>query len=585
MRKLRNRLIFHFSLQFVTLTIAITILVIILFFLLVNYIANDEIKRNTPVGVFDGIFSDTEIIDNNKATLSDKWIALLKQNEMWVQVINNHGKVVGNFNTPSELPTSYAMSDIISIEENDQLLGYTIKSEVDNTYEEPYYYILGYKDKNKEKLVSLFKQYNENGLLNENELPGIKKKLKDATIHIINKEGEILQSIGTEMDDAKKYKPLDILLRKQEPGYYSTETSIYHDSSTKNTWILLSPKKDSEYTSITILEKFIIAIIIIGASVFLITVSLSIWNGYRYGQPLFIFTSWLERMGKKQYDEVLTVKERHKIFRKSGKVRTRYRLYREVINAFYEMAERLAASEKEKIKLEKTREEWMTGISHDLRTPLSSIQGYGHLLESGQYNWTKAELVEIGNILVEKSEHMLRLVEDFTLTFQIKNKALSLVMKNYSLNQLVQQITAKYLKDRTYNQYEFHFINAEDQYSINADAKWFERMLDNIIINSIKHNPPGTSITLSINKHENDNQIILQVKDDGVGMDENTVQQLFERYYRGTNTEENTDGSGLGMNIAKGIAELHSAKITVTSELNQGTIINISFPLMNENNK
>ncbi|MEK1833176.1 histidine kinase dimerization/phospho-acceptor domain-containing protein [Priestia megaterium] len=139
----------------------------------------------------------------------------------------------------------------------------------------------------------------------------------------------------------------------------------------------------------TQLLKTVVGAVIVAALVLLATISISIWNAFRYGGPLLLFTSWLGRMGSGNYSEVLTEKERKRVFRKNGKVRFQYRLYSEVITAFYEMAEQLSLAEKERKQLESTREEWMTGISHDLRTPLSTIQGYGHMLESGHYNGTK----------------------------------------------------------------------------------------------------------------------------------------------------------------------------------------------------
>ncbi|MDQ0230400.1 sensor histidine kinase [Metabacillus malikii] len=437
----------------------------------------------------------------------------------------------------------------------------------------------GYKDKNKDSLLELYQKHNENGVIKTSDLTTVQTTLKKQgnSLNIINNKGEIVQSIGVKKSEEISYKPLDLLQRNLEPGIYKTEVSLYHDPESKNTWIYLSPKKEAELSADTIIEKILFSIIIICCSVFVVTISLSIWNGYRYGQPLFIFTSWLERMGMKQYEEVLTEKERQKIFRKNGKVRIRYRLYLEVINAFYKMAERLSASEKEKIRLEKTREEWMTGISHDLRTPLSSIQGYGHLLRSGQYTWSEKELIDIGDTIVEKSDHMLRLVEDFTLAFRIKNNAFSLSLEKHEINDLVHEIVNKFRKDLTLQDYQFDFYPYKEPIFICADVKWFERMLNNIIFNSIKHNPARTRIIISITTN-NDEQVVLKISDDGIGMDEQTVKNLFERYYRGINTEERSEGEGLGMNIAKGIADLHHAIIHVTSELNKGTTVEFIFP-------
>lgn len=100
--------------------------------------------------------------------------------------------------------------------------------------------------------------------------------------------------------------------------------------------------------------------------------------------------------------------------------------------------------------------------------------------------------------------------------------------------------------------------------------------MDNLLSNAVKHNPPGTTITVTLAR-VNDKACI-RVLDNGKGMDEETLHHLFNRYYRGTNTEESTDGSGLGMSIAKTIVEAHGGEIKVHSTIGQGTEFEIVLP-------
>lgn len=102
-------------------------------------------------------------------------------------------------------------------------------------------------------------------------------------------------------------------------------------------------------------------------------------------------------------------------------------------------------------------------------------------------------------------------------------------------------------------------------------------MIDNLICNAIKHNPKGTSITVYLKKEQEKNILTIAVHDNGTGMDEETLKHLFNRYYRGTNTDEKSDGTGLGMSIAKQIADLHKGMISVQSETNKGTTVTIQF--------
>jgi signal transduction histidine kinase len=111
-------------------------------------------------------------------------------------------------------------------------------------------------------------------------------------------------------------------------------------------------------------------------------------------------------------------------------------------------------------------------------------------------------------------------------------------------------------------------------------VKWFERMIDNLVFNAVKHNPTGTKITVRVQKSTL--FVNVMIEDNGVGMDEETVEQLFDRYYRGTNTDERIEGAGLGMSIAKNIAELHRGIVHVQSVPDEGTVVTVSLPPMME---
>ncbi|WP_100330677.1 sensor histidine kinase [Bacillus xiapuensis] len=576
MKRLRRRLIFHFSMQFLTLLVTIIILVFALLFLLLQYITDQEQKRNGPAGVLEALVTETNIEDDSAELDEKKWRHSLRKRGLWMQIVNHQGKVIKSSNAPADLPQRYSVNDLLQVEKNQRFLDYKVLAELDHTYDKPYVFLVGYKDQ-LPALQHLVAAYSDRGRIKAEKRQALEGRLKpiDGTLHIINPNGDIIEAFGKPLA-IQQYKPLDILSNKQMPGIHSTSISVQQVPAGGYTWVLHTPKKKDKIQSITVMEEYILGFGLVGFIALLITLLLSFWNGFRYGRPLFLFTGWLKRMEQGKYDEVLTKKERKKIFRKNGKVKARYRLYREVINAFYNMTEKLDESVKERAKLEKTREEWMTGISHDLRTPLSTIQGYGHLLESGHYQWTAEELKEVGQTIREKGEYMLHLIEDFSLTFQLKNNRLVLSKEICPANHLLKAIVDKFILDRTLSDYRFHFHPATDRPLIEADRKWFERMMDNILFNAIKHNPSGTAITVRIIPSAE--YVTIQIEDTGVGMDEETVNKLFDRYYRGTNTEERIEGAGLGMNIARQIALLHDASVTVHSELGQGTTVAIQLP-------
>lgn len=108
--------------------------------------------------------------------------------------------------------------------------------------------------------------------------------------------------------------------------------------------------------------------------------------------------------------------------------------------------------------LQQTREEWITGLTHDLKTPLSSIYGYALLLESNQYNWTDRDIQQFGSVMKEKSQYMTTLIDDLSLTYQLKNNSLPAQHVNVEINQFVQKcycnlLTIQHSKIKILNSY------------------------------------------------------------------------------------------------------------------------------------
>ncbi|WP_175638030.1 sensor histidine kinase [Metabacillus schmidteae] len=581
MRVVKRRLTFHFFIQYMTIALLLSIIVVGLVILLFWFITNEDMKRSFPAGALSSLVTEINIVDG-EAKISKNWEEELKKKNMWFQIINEEGNEIASSNTPVTIPESYTFNELLKIDEENRFRDYHVYTEIDTiSYSEPYYYLLGYKDLSYKHLLGLMNNYGQNGKIDSRHKEKVNSELLNAneTLHIVDTDGHILQNFGKKLD-IQKYKPLEILTRGIDPGMYHTKVSVLSDEKSNLTWVLHSENHlSNEYSNPSFIRNLLIAFLVVAIIVLVITLSIAVWHGIRYGRPIMIFTSWLGRMEQGQYQEVLTERERKRIFRKNGKVKTRYRLYQEVFQAFYSMAERLSLAEKERIRLDQTREEWMTGISHDLRTPLSSVQGYGHLLESDKYEWSKAEIKDMGKVIREKGEYMLELVEDFSLAFQLKNKALEVSKEKVNINIFLRNVVTKYREDRTLMAVNLALVEEIENIQLNISRKWFERIFDNLIMNAIKHNPTNTIITIIITRGSSPNVIEIKIKDDGVGMEEEMKEKLFDRYYRGTNTEEKVDGAGLGMGIAKEIVKLHNGNIHVNSQVGKGTVITLTFPV------
>lgn len=579
MKKLKWRLFLHFSWQFLSISALMVIVIILTIIIAFGITTKNESQYN---------YYQTKLVDITMGTgnsmkelkMMDGWDKDLKKENIWVQIINEEGKVVESSNVPDEIPTGYSQHDLLRMQQTKQLQGYSLNYYLETFFETPYLYVMGHKDMAFHLLEGIIQDHSLNGVINNQNVSLVEEKLDIAlgSLELYDADGRLLQKIG-KGPKREKERALDAFVRDTAPDIFSTKKTTYRDPNSGVLWVLYTPNENKKEMELFNYRSMLIALAVTGAVILFITLIISAWNGFRYGNPLFIFSNWLRRMGNEQYGEVLTERERKQVFRKNGKTKRKYRLYEEVFHSFYEMAEKLDASKKERERLEKSREEWMTGISHDLRTPLSTMQGYGKLLESGQYDWSKEELEDIGKTVCEKSDYMMGLIEDFSLSFQLKNDAAPVTFILLDVNKLMMDILYKFYSDRTFEEYPITFKPLNESLTLPVDERLFERMLDNLIYNAIKHNPPGTKISITMEVDDEEDNFRMIIQDNGIGMDKETLKHLFSRYYRGTNTDEKIEGTGLGMNIAMQIAKLHKGILSVESQEQAGTSVAIVFPL------
>lgn len=170
---------------------------------------------------------------------------------------------------------------------------------------------------------------------------------------------------------------------------------------------------------------------------------------------------------------------------------------------------------------------------------------------------------------------MVDLLNDFSLVFKLKNSTIALKPVPINLVAYTEDIVMKFSRDMTVSSYDFQFKSPVNEEMALIDPKWFKRVLDNFLSNAVKHNPPHTVITVKV--FEEDGYPNIQIIDNGEGMEQAFLDQLFNRYYRGTSTQDRTEGEGLGMSIAKAVIDLHEGDVSVQSQKNKGTVVTIQL--------
>ncbi|CAH1191462.1 HAMP domain-containing sensor histidine kinase [Paenibacillus sp. JJ-223] len=248
-------------------------------------------------------------------------------------------------------------------------------------------------------------------------------------------------------------------------------------------------------------------------------------------------------------------------------------IYKDVFYNVNMLTEELRASELERNRLDRMKEEWIANISHDIKTPLASIQGYSEMMRDKDYDFTVEEMRDYAEIIERKSLYLKDVIEDLNLSTRLRNMGLTLNLKSVNVVSLVRNAVIDTLNDTRYGNRNIDFRYSDEVILKEVDEILIRRAVANLIYNAVVHNSEDVSIAVSVEKEGGTVRIV--VEDHGKGIREEELERIFDRYYRGTNTGELHKGSGLGMAIANDIVKAHDGEIHVMSEFHSGTRIEI----------
>ena len=247
-----------------------------------------------------------------------------------------------------------------------------------------------------------------------------------------------------------------------------------------------------------------------------------------------------------------------------------------VIDSINALVDSTVASMEEERQIEQSKDDLITNVSHDIRTPLTSIIGYLGLLMSSELNEDQAKYIKIA---YDKALQMKALAEDLfeytTLRSSTNNK---LVLAPLHVNSMLEQVAAGFELEAEKKNITFNVVTRPRDLVIDADAKMIVRMLNNLISNALKYGHGATEINLIANK-VNNKFVELRVENNGEQIPKKSLQKIFDRFYRVESSRNlKTGGTGLGLAITKSIVDLHGGTIKCqsTSEL---TSFIIQLPL------
>lgn len=234
---------------------------------------------------------------------------------------------------------------------------------------------------------------------------------------------------------------------------------------------------------------------------------------------------------------------------------------------FNQMARQLA-------KQDETRQKFISDISHEFQTPLTSIQGFANILK--EEDLPKEQRVKYANIILYNSKRLSSLAKNMLQLTLLDREEIELELTNYSLVEQMNRVISTQENQAMEKNIEIVFEMPKKEIFIEGDEQRLEQVWTNIISNAIKYTNEGGLITITMKKNSKD--IEISIEDTGNGMSKEVVSHIFERFYR-EDKARNVEGNGLGLAIVKSIVDLHHGKIDILSQVDVGTNFIVRLPI------
>jgi signal transduction histidine kinase len=250
--------------------------------------------------------------------------------------------------------------------------------------------------------------------------------------------------------------------------------------------------------------------------------------------------------------------------------------FTELAACFEQMRIRLRDSMRQKEKSENERRDMTAYIAHDLKTPITSIIGYSEGILDNVAD-TPEKIREYAAVIYKKAKNLESLADDLSLLSRLENAQLVLDKREEDMGTFISEIAEEF----SHNEPEIKIsANLESNLTASVDREKMARVLLNIFQNSVKYKKPdqaGSELTLTLIRQNDD--LLFSAADNGMGITQNDLPYVFERFFRADTSRGKQSGSGLGLSISRQIVRLHGGEIWIVGNPAGGITINIKLPI------
>lgn len=296
------------------------------------------------------------------------------------------------------------------------------------------------------------------------------------------------------------------------------------------------------------------ALILMGATLFF-----ALWMHRRVREPLAILKKGIQDFADGNRDTVISYQGPKE--------------FEAIFDSFNRMAVRLKESESAKEHLIMEKQRMLADISHDLKTPITVIQGYVKAVSDGL---TDEEMQkQYLNTIVKKAESLTDMINTFHDYSKLEHPEFTLVREKQDLAEYLREYLAEKYDEIDLSGFILEVEIPEETVPYSFDGVQMKRVFDNIISNSLRHNPPGTVIYVTL--QQSDKAIRIEIGDSGVGIPQELQDTLFDPFTVGDESRNTKQGSGLGLAVAHKIIELHGGALFLEKGEQHGNSVSTLF--------
>lgn len=352
----------------------------------------------------------------------------------------------------------------------------------------------------------------------------------------------------------------------EDQAYFYSLTTL--NAQSESEWLLL--KLPREAITITINSDSFVAYfnhslsyyVFLGVGMILLLIIVySYWVARRIRKPLRIITLGLKQMIQGNYD-------------------TRIALYAEkefsqIGETFNYMADVIEKTTKEKRQAEESKKRMMVDLSHDLKTPITSIQGFAQALVEGRGEDEERQKRYLSYIY-NKSSQVTKLIQNMLELLKIDSPDFLLRMEHQELGEFIREIIADTYGEIEQKNFVLHLNVPEEDVFLNFDAELLSSVVHNLISNALIYNPPGTHLRVEVIPLEK--EVTIEIADTGVGIPEELWSTMFDPFVRGDKARTASGGTGLGLSIAMKNTEKMGGTLHLSRRKKEPTVFTIRIP-------